>query len=277
MSERSLNAVRHTFLTSLCLILLVPFYIAVINAFKPNALIVSDPMGIPLGQLTLANFAKVAVTPTFNIFVAYGTTALITVCSILCLVAFASMMSYVIARGKHKFFGFTYLLLLGGMMIPPQVILIPIVKLLRALGLMFTETGLVLYNTGWYIPFTAFIYTGFIRTISRELDESAMMEGAGSFSIFWRVIFPILKPPSASVVIFLFLFVWNDFLNPLIILGSTKGYTVTTGIYLAVGQYSVNWDEIFALVLLASVPVLCMFLFMQRYFVSGLSDGAVKG
>lgn len=277
MSDRAAGRIRHAFLILLCLVLLVPFYIAVVNAFKPKAAIVSDPMGIPFAELTLRNFSKAAFTPTFNIFKAYGTTAVITIASIVCLVALGSMMSYVLARSKGKFFTFAYLLLLGGMMIPPQVILIPIIKLLRALGLMFTETGLVLYNTGWYIPFTAFIYTGFIRTISKELDESAMMEGANGFQIFWRIIFPILKPPSASVVIFLFLFVWNDFLNPLVLLGSTKGYTVTTGIYLAVGQFSTNWDQIFALVVLASLPVLIVFLLLQRYFVSGLSDGAVKG
>ncbi|RED57463.1 carbohydrate ABC transporter permease [Cohnella phaseoli] len=277
MSERAANRLRHVFLILLCLVLLVPFYIAVVNAFKPKDAIVSDPMGIPFAKLTLRNFAEAAFTPTFNIFKAYGTTALITIASIVCLVALGSMMSYVLARTKHRFFTFAYLLLLGGMMIPPQVILIPIIKLLRALGLMFSESGLILYNTGWYIPFTAFIYTGFIRTISKELDESAMMEGANGFQIFWRIIFPILKPPTASVVIFLFLFVWNDFLNPLVLLGSTKGYTVTTGIYMAVGQYSTNWDKIFALVVLASLPVLIVFLFLQRYFVSGLADGAVKG
>lgn len=277
MSERTAGRLRHLLLIPLSLVLLVPFYIAVVNAFKSKEAIVSDPMGIPFAELTLRNFAKAAFTPTFNIFQAYWTTAVITVASIVCLVALGSMMSYVLARSRSRFMTFAYLLLLGGMMIPPQVILIPIIKLLRALGLMFTETGLTLYNTGWYIPFTAFIFTGFIRTISKELDESATMEGAGSFAIFWRIIFPILKPPTASVIIFLFLFVWNDFLNPLVLLGSTKGYTVTTGIYLAVGQYSTNWDQIFALVVLASLPVLVVFLLMQRYFVSGLTEGAIKG
>lgn len=277
MSLRSLNMLRHVLLIPLCLVLLVPFYIALINSFKTNQDIISNPLGLPIARLTLDNFKDVAITPTFNIFKAYFTTGVITVGSIICLVVLASMMSYVIARCQHRFFTIIYLLLLGGMMIPPQVILIPIVKLLKALGLMFTETGLILYNTGWYIPFTVFIFTGFIRTISRELDESAMLEGAGSFATFWKIIFPILKPPTASVIIFLYLFVWNDFLNPLIILGSTKGYTVTTGIYLAIGPYNVNWNEIFALVVLASLPVLIVFLFMQRYFVSGLTEGALKG
>lgn len=277
MTDRSLNRLKNIFLLLLTALLLIPFYIAVINAFKPNDAIISNPMGFTWEQLSLNNFREVAITPTFNIFRAYFTTAVVTVASTVSLIVFASMMAYVIARSKHKFFLFAYLLLLGGMMIPPQVILIPIIKLLRTLGLMFSEVGLILYNTGWYIPFTVFIYTGFIRTISRELDESAMIEGANSFTLFWRVIFPILKPPTASVIIFLFLFVWNDFLNPLIILGSTKGYTVTTGIYMAIGQYSTNWNEIFALVVLAALPVLILFLFMQRFFVSGLTEGAVKG
>lgn len=277
MTERTYRIISHSFLMTLSFILLIPFYIAVINSIKPTDKIVSNPMGIPFAELTLSNFSKVMVTPTFNIFKAYQTTSFITITSIVFIVIFASMMSYVIARSQNKFFTLTYFLLLGGMMIPPQVILIPIVKLLRVLGLMFTEPGLILYNIGWFIPFSVFIYTGFIRSISKDLDESAMMEGANSFSIFRKIIFPILKPPTASIIIFLFLFVWNDFLNPLVILGSSKGYTVTTGIYHAVGQYSVNWDEIFALVILASAPILAMFLFMQRFFVSGLTEGAVKG
>ncbi len=177
MTNRSLNRLKNIFLLLLTALLLIPFYIAVINAFKPNDAIISNPMGFTWEQLSLNNFREVAITPTFNIFRAYFTTAVVTVASTVSLIVFASMMAYVIARSKHKFFLFAYLLLLGGMMIPPQVILIPIIKLLRTLGLMFSEVGLILYNTGWYIPFTVFIYTGFIRTISRELDESAMIEG----------------------------------------------------------------------------------------------------
>jgi len=103
------------------------------------------------------------------------------------------------------------------------------------------------------------------------------MDGAGPVRIFWSIIFPLLRPVTASGVIFLFLWIWNDFLNPLILLGSTKGYTVTTGIYRAVGQYSTNWEYVFSLVVLASLPVLIIYLLMQRQFIDGLTEGAVKG
>jgi raffinose/stachyose/melibiose transport system permease protein len=162
-------------------------------------------------------------------------------------------------------------------MIPAQVILIPIVKVLASLGLMFTPQGLILYNIGFYIPFTVFTYVGYIGTISTELDESAKIDGAGKFTIFWRIIFPLMRPATASAVIFLCLWIWNDFVNPSIILGSTKGYTVTTGIFRAIGQYSTNWEDVFALVVMASFPVLIMYLFMQRFFIAGLTEGSVKG
>jgi len=276
-SERMVSISRHVFLMLLSLILLVPFYITVVNSFKNRQDIIQNPAGLPFSRLTLQNFADAALSPSFNIFKAYGTSILITAVSVILLIIISSMMAYVTARGEHPFLKYVYLLLLTGLMIPPQVILIPLVKVLTGLGLMFTPQGLILYYIGFYIPFTVFLYTGFIRTLSKELDESARMDGAGPIRIFWSIIFPLLRPVTASGVIFLFLWIWNDFLNPLILLGSTKGYTVTTGIYRAVGQYSTNWEYVFSLVVLASLPVLIFYLLMQRQFIDGLTEGAVKG
>ncbi len=277
MTNRRIEVIRHAFLLFLSLFLLVPFYIAFVNAFKTREDILSNPLSMPISRLTLDNFIRSAVTPSFNIFKAYGTSILITVFSVIFIILISAMMSYVIARNKHRFYKVTYLLLLTGLMIPAQVILIPIVKVLAALGLMFTPQGLMLYNIGFYIPFTVFTYVGYIGTISVELDESAKIDGAGKFTIFRKIIFPLMLPATASAVIFLCLWIWNDFVNPSIILGSTKGYTVTTGIFRAIGQYSTNWEDIFALVVMASFPVLLMYLFMQRYFIAGLTEGSVKG
>jgi raffinose/stachyose/melibiose transport system permease protein len=277
MTNRRIEVSGHVFLLFLSLILLIPFYIALVNAFKTRADILANPLSMPLARLTLDNFVRSAVTPSFNIFKAYGTSVLITSVSVFLLIVICAMMSYVIARNKHSFYKLTYLVLLSGLMIPAQVILIPIVKVLASLGLMFTPQGLILYNIGFYIPFTVFTYVGYIGTISAELDESAKIDGAGKFTIFWRIIFPLMRPATASAVIFLCLWIWNDFVNPTIILGSTKGYTVTTGIFRAIGQYSTNWEDVFALVVMASFPVLLMYLFMQRFFIAGLTEGSVKG
>ncbi|MBP1988662.1 carbohydrate ABC transporter permease [Paenibacillus eucommiae] len=272
-----LEAIRHVFLLALSLVLLIPFYIALVNAFKTRADILSNPLSLPLGRFTLDNFSRSAITSSFNIFKAYQTSIFITVVSVILLIFICSMMSFVFARNKNKFLSVSYLILLSGLMIPPQVILIPLVQVLAKFGLMFTPQGLILYNIGFYVPFTVFIYVGHIRTISKELDESARMDGASHFTIFWRIIFPLLRPATASCVIFLSLWIWNDFINPLIILGSTKGYTVTTGIFRAVGQYSTNWEDIFALVVLASFPIFLLYLLMQKQFISGLTEGSVKG
>jgi raffinose/stachyose/melibiose transport system permease protein len=277
MNTRRLAVLRHLLLLPLSLILLVPFYIALVNAFKTREDILSHPLSLPLSRLTLDNFQRSAITPSFNIFKAYGNSILITTVSVVLLILICSMMSFVFARVKNRFLTVSYLLLLSGLMIPPQVILIPLVKVLAKLGLMFTPQGLILYNIGFYVPFTVFMYVGFIRTLSRELDESAKMDGASQLVIFWKIIFPLLRPATASAIIFLCLWIWNDFINPVIILGSTRGYTVTTGIFRAVGQYSTNWEDIFALVVLASSPIFILYLFMQRQFISGLTEGSVKG
>ena len=271
------NGFRHLFLLPLSMALLIPFYIALVNAFKTKNDILASPFSLPLDRMTFDNFMRSAVTPSFNIFKAYGTSILITGVSVGLVILITSMMSFVFARVQNRVLSVCYLLLLSGLMIPPQVILIPLVKVLAALGLMFTPQGLILYNIGFYIPFTVFIYVGFIRTLSRELDESAKIDGASPSRIFWSILFPLLRPATASAVIFLCLWIWNDFINPVILLGSAGSYTVTTGIFQAVGQYSTNWDDVFALVVLASAPILLLYLFMQRHFISGLTEGSIKG
>src|SRR5690625_1240880 len=276
MNDRTVNILRNFFLAVLSLVLLIPFYICLISAFKFKEDIVNNPITFIISNLTFENFTKVAVTPTFNIFQAYGTTILITLFSIVFVLIFAGMLSYVIARIDNKFLLMVYLLLLGGMVIPPQVILIPLVNMLEAMGLMFSPAGLILFNIGWYMPFSVFVYTGFIRSLPKEIDESAKVDGANVFQIYWKIIFPLIKPPTATISIFLFLWVWNDFLMPHIILGSTKGYTVTTGIYRSIGPHSVEWNEIFALVVLASIPVFIMYLFIQRFIIEGFTEGSVK-
>ncbi|MFB9278788.1 carbohydrate ABC transporter permease [Cohnella cellulosilytica] len=271
------NGFRHLFLLPLSMALLIPFYIALVNAFKTKNDILASPFSLPLDRMTFDNFMRSSVTPSFNIFKAYGTSILITGVSVGLLILITSMMSFVFARVQNRVLSVCYLLLLSGLMIPPQVILIPLVKVLAALGLMFTPQGLILYNIGFYIPFTVFIYVGFIRTLSRELDESAKIDGASPSRIFWSILFPLLRPATASAVIFLCLWIWNDFINPVILLGSAGSYTVTTGIFQAVGQYSTNWDDVFALVVLASAPILLLYLFMQRHFIAGLTEGSIKG
>lgn len=268
---------RHTFLLIMSLLFMVPFYVAIVNVFKTRIDIIRSPMSIPWTRSTLDNIVRNLFAPHFNVLIGYGTSLVIAALTVVAVVVLGSMMSYVLCRKKQRFFQYAYLLLLAGLMIPAQVILLPIVQVLRHLHLMFTVWGLLLMNVGWYLPFAAFLFVGYMRTVSPQFDESARMDGASDVRIFFRIIFPLISPCVASIIIFVSLWTWNDFVNPLIILGSSDFYTITIGVYRAVGQYVQKWEDVFAVVFIAIVPVIIFYLFMQKQFVSGLTAGALKG
>ena len=276
--HRLRSIMRYTVLTISSIVFLIPLYIALINAFKPKPQILSNPLGIPWGDLTLHTLIDNGFSPYFNVLEAYWVTLVIVAGSVIGILIATTMLAYIMVRNtKSKSLRLFYLLMMAGLIIPPQAILLSIVQILKTIGLMFTWEGLILRNIGWYIPFSCFVFVGYVKSIPAELDESAYIDGASPINVFWRIIFPLLKPASASVIIFCFLWIWNDFLNPQIILGSEIGYTITTGIYRAVGQYNTAWDQIFALVVWASLPVLIMYLSMQKHFISGLTAGSIKG
>jgi raffinose/stachyose/melibiose transport system permease protein len=170
-----------------------------------------------------------------------------------------------------------YFLLLLGLMLPGAMILLPLVKVMLTMHLTFHIAGLILYDVAGYMPFATFIFAGFIRAIPRDLDDMARIEGASRLTIYFRIILPLMGPALATVAIFLSLFSWNDFISPQIILGPGGEQTITTGIYYAVGLYTSNFERIFSLIVLASLPLCVLFVSLQRRFVSGLTQGALKG
>lgn len=271
------SVIMHGFLILMAVIFLIPFYIAIVNAFKPGNEIMLSPLSLPLKHFTLENLIRNIQSQDFSLLIAYSTSATLAFLTDVFVVLVAAMMSYIICRKNNRFYKITYLLLLAGLMIPAQVILLPNIMILRTLGLMFTIPGLILMYIGWNLPFAVFTLTGYIGTISCEIDESARIDGADDLVIFFKMIFPLIKPAVASVVIFITLWTWNDFVNPLIILSSSRFYPVTLGVYRAIGQYTQKWDDVFAIVFLAIFPVIVFYLLMQKSFVSGLTTGALKG
>ncbi|WP_347599540.1 carbohydrate ABC transporter permease [Acrocarpospora sp. B8E8] len=132
-------------------------------------------------------------------------------------------------------------------------------SVLKAFDLMATLQGLVLVNVGYYVPFGVLLFMGFVKGVPRELEEAAELDGASRFRVFWQVVFPLLRPASASVLIFLGVWIWNDFLTPLIVLGPDSGTTVTVGVYRAIGQYESDFGDLFAFMFLATLPILIFY------------------
>ncbi|GII54307.1 sugar ABC transporter permease [Planotetraspora thailandica] len=255
---------------------LVPLYMILVNVFKQGEEITQSPSSLPVPP-TLANITGL-LSRTDNLFWASLVNSIVvTTLSIILLTVLSAMLGHYLARSRSRWARVAMLLLLAGLMIPPQVILMPVTQVLRAFGLMTTLQGLVLFNVGYYIPFGVFVFTGFLRGIPIELEEAAAIDGASRTRIFWRVVFPLLRPATASVLIFLGVWIWNDFIDPLVILGPSQGTTITTGIYRSIGQYQADFGTVFALMFLATLPVLIFYLFLQKQFVKGLTGGATKG
>jgi raffinose/stachyose/melibiose transport system permease protein len=254
----------------------VPLYVVLANAFKNGPDIAPDPMGLPAPP-TLSNITGVMSRPDHLFWSSLTNSVVVTGLSVVVLILLSAMLGHYLARTDSRWGTVATLVLLSGLMIPPQVILLPIVRVLRAMDLMATVQGLVLFNVGYYVPFGVFVFSGFVKTIPRELEESAAIDGAGPIRTFWSVVFPLLRPATASSAIFFSVWIWNDFLNPLIILGPGQGTTVTTGIYRSVGQFQVDFGTLFGLMFLATLPVLVFYLILQKQFVKGLTSGATKG
>jgi raffinose/stachyose/melibiose transport system permease protein len=269
---------RFVFLLVLAVFMLIPLYVLVVNAFKSQQDILAHPFSLPLGNVTGRYLGHALNNPQFNIVKSYGVTLGFVVAVNVLSVGLAAPASYVIARSPRRRYRLLMLLFLAGTFIPSQVLVIPVVYVLKTLGLMGTVPGYLLFETTLTLPFSIFLYAGYIATISKELDQAAAVDGAGLLRTFWQIIFPLARPVVATMVILNTFSVWNDFVNPQLILGPGSGlYTVTTGIYAAVSQYQTDYTVVFPTLLLAIAPLLVFFVFMQRHIISGLTTGSTKG
>lgn len=263
---------------ALAALMLLPLYLLVTNAFKTQRDILATPLGWPTEGFTLDNILAALTSTNFNVVAAYGTTAaLVVVVNLLSLVV-TGPASYAIARGRRSGHRVVLLVLLTGLFIPSQALVIPVIYVLRSIGLMGTLPGLLLFQTALTIPTTLFLFVAFVRSIPAELDEAAKIDGANRLRTFWMVIFPLMRPAVATAVILNSVGIWSDFVNPQIILGPGSGlYTVTTGVYAAVSRYSTDYTVVYSNMLLAAAPVIVFYIVLQRQIIGGLTAGATKG
>ncbi len=252
----------------------IPLYIAVVNSVKTFDEIILNPLALPT-SLEFSNFTEIWVTADMPRL--YWNSIVITGCSLAVLVFITSMSAFVLARKKGKRYILVHSFFLLGLMIPVQMILIPSIKTLQIYGLFHTLPGMILFNCAVYFSTAFFLYYEFFKTLPLELEESAKIDGASRFAIYRQILFPLLKPCTSTVMIFSGMWIWNDFLPPMYLLDAERGSTITTGIYRSIGQYVTNWNLVFSAVILASLPIIIIYLFMQKQFTSGMVAGAVKG
>ncbi|MBP1994521.1 carbohydrate ABC transporter permease [Paenibacillus eucommiae] len=205
---------------------------------------------------------------------AFYNSVIITSFATLATVVMSSAAAFVIARRNTRLTEMMYIFFLIGIIAPMQIV--TTYALLKALGLMGSFLGVILVNAAINVPFSIFLYCGFIKSIPRDLDEAAAIDGCGSYRLFARIILPLLLPVVASNVIFLVLGIWNDIMLPLYFLSGTK-WPLPLMVYKFFGQYFSNWNYVFADLIISAIPVVVLFLTAQKYIVSGVVAGAVKG
>ena len=258
------------------LLFVLPVYIALTSAFKSQAQILSSPLGLPAPP-TLDNLTTALGRGDHLVTAGVANSLMITVLSVGILIPLSSALAFWLSQQRPRIKSLLLIVLALGLMVPPQTVLLPIVQLLRAVGLNNSYPGLILSNVGGgYLSFAVFVYVGFLRTVPRDLIEAARIDGASDARVWWQIVMPLVRPATATVGIFLALWVWNDFLNPLFILGPRQGQTITTGIYVSLGTYSTDYGQLFGIMFLAACIPVVGYLLTQREFIRGLMAGASR-
>ncbi|GGT17043.1 carbohydrate ABC transporter permease [Nonomuraea spiralis] len=257
-------------------VFILPVYLVLANTFKPGTEIFAHPGTLPLHP-TLDNIRNVTGRADHLFWAGLLNSVQVTALSVILSTVLSAMLAHYLVRTKTRGARLIAVLILAGLMIPSAVTLQPITEVLGQLHLMGTVLGLVLVNVAANLPFGALLFMGFIKNIPLDLEEAAALDGAGPLRTFWSIVFPLLRPAAASVLIFTAVSVWNDFITPLIVLGPANGSTVTVGMYRQISEHVSDFGAVFAFMVLSTIPILILFLFFQRYFVKGLLGGATKG
>lgn len=254
------------------LLIIIPLMIMILGSFKDPLEVSSFNLALPQKWL-FENYVKVFAEG--KIGSAFYNSITITVISVALTIFVSSMASFVIARRISKTSGFLYYFFFLGTLVPMQII--PTIKIFQAFQIYGTISSAMLIYCALNISFSCFLYTGFIKGIPRALDEAAFIEGASVLKIFYKIVFPLLKPINMTVMILIFMNIWNDINIPLYFLSNPSKWTMPLTVYNFFGQYSgSNWNLVFADLTITVLPVVVLYLFAQRYIVSGLTSGAVK-
>lgn len=254
------------------LIIIVPFLIVILNAFKTSDEAINMSMTLP-SQLNWSNFKE--VWEVGNIPRSYLNSLILSVSSVFISVVAASLCGFVIVRNKTRLNKFIYIYFALGLMFP--VTMVTVVKVLRWFNLYNTRTGVILVFTALILPLSVFLFYGFISSIPQELDEAAIVDGAGVFTLFFKIIFPMLKPVTMTVVMINFLNTWNDFSVPLYLLPDPDKAVIVQQVYNFYGTFTASWNLVSVTILYAIVPILIIYIIGQKYIISGMVSGAVKG
>lgn len=256
-------------------VFIIPFAFIVVTAGKSREESSALDFTWPTQWQFFENVVEVIQARDFMLVTAFVNSTVLTVASVSVMVILSAMVGYVLERRPGRWTPLANMLVLAGLIIPPAVV--PTIWVMQALGIYKTIPGLVLIEVAFGLSFCILLFRAFVSTIPRELDEAAVIDGAGPVRLFFQVIFPLLRSVIVTIVVVQAVFVFNDFQNPLYFLPGDDNATVQLTLYNFKSQFTTQWNLLFTDILLITIPPLIMYIFFNRQIVAGLTAGAVKG
>lgn len=264
---------RRILIALFVLLIIVPVLMVIVTTFKTSDYFYLNPTGLPK-EFTFQNF--VAIVKENNLHKNFINSLIVTGSTITLCLFIASLVSYVIMRMSGWKSFILYGVFILGMMLPAQVNMIPLYGVVDSLGLLNSLFGLILVSTTSFMPIVIFIVAGFMKTIPKSMVEASAMDGATEWEIYTKIVIPLSRPAMATAAIFVGVMVWNDLLYPLLFVASPEKKTLPLSLLDFQGEYFTNYPMIFSGVLIASIPMILLYIFLQRYFIEGMTAGANK-
>ncbi|PKO14073.1 MAG: carbohydrate ABC transporter permease [Chloroflexi bacterium HGW-Chloroflexi-10] len=256
-------------------IMIFPFLWMVSNALKENVFVIEYPPQLIPDNPSFGNFVRAWTSNKFQLY--FLNSSIVAISSTALTVLFSAMTAYAFARFQFRFKEFLFVVILLVLMVPDMITIIPRFQLAKALGLRDSLWGLVVVYVAGGVSMNTFLLRGFFESLPRELEEAMLIDGGNYLTVFFRMVLPLSKPALATVTIFSFMGNWDEFTWALTAVDNPLKRTLPIAIYSFQGQHGTEWGLVFAAMLIALVPIMIVFLSMQKYFVSGLTTGAFKG
>lgn len=268
-----LNTIKAVVLIILLFLYVVPFLFVLINSFKTRTQIITNPLNFA-ESLNFKNYIN--AFDKMNYMHAFKNSLIVTVVSVILIVLLASMTAYILVRKNWKFTKYMFFIFVASMIIPFQGIMIPLVKIYGSIGMLNSKWALIYMYIGFGASLAVFMYHGFIKSIPVELEEAAMLDGCTQLQTFWKIVFPLLKPTTMTIAILDVLWIWNDFLLPSLVLIKANERTLPLSTYYFYGTYTVDYGLSMAGLMLTIIPVIVVYLFMQKHIINGVLQGSIK-
>lgn len=271
---------RNLAITEIVMIILgviwfIPIYYLIVTTLKTPQAATLNPLSMP-DKFQFGNYVNAWINMEFPR--AFGNTLMITVLSVFLIVIFGSMAGYALARTKTKLGNRMFLLFLAGLVVPFQMNIVSLYKIVKNLHLMNTLFAVILVDVAINTPQAVFLFKEFVEsTIPKELEEAAAIDGCSVFRRFFAIVLPLLKPVISTVVIIVTLNVWNEFMTPLLFLQSRQNDVILQEVTRNIGQFATDWTALFPMLMLGVAPLMIFYVFMQKYIIAGVAAGAVKG